>query len=59
MTTVGRPKRKRSPSAGGGVSVKPHTRTPRGRNSGKKGVKVDSYKRGKPRKRRRARAKRA
>jgi len=46
--TVGRKKRKRKKGAGSGVKVKPHTRSPRGPNRGKKRVRVDSYKRGKP-----------
>lgn len=46
--TVGRKKRKRKKGAGSGVKVKPHTRSPRGANKGKKRVRVDSYKRGKP-----------
>lgn len=48
MTTVGRPPRKRSKNAGDAVKVKGHARTPRGRNTGKKAVKVGGYKRGKP-----------
>lgn len=47
MTTVGRKKRKRRPTAGTGVKVKGHTRTPRGSNRGKSTVRVDGYKRGK------------
>lgn len=46
MATVGRKPRKRKPSAGTGVSVKGHTRTPRGSNAGKKAVRVKGYKRG-------------
>lgn len=46
--TVGRKKRKRSPSAGSGVKVKGHLRTPRGPNAGKRKVRVDGYGRGKP-----------
>jgi hypothetical protein len=46
--TVGRKKRKRKPGSGSGVKVKPHFRTPRGPNSGKRRVKVDGYARGKP-----------
>lgn len=53
--TVGRKKRKRKPGAGAGVKVKPHTRSPRGPNKGKKPVRVDSYKRGKPPKKSRRR----
>lgn len=48
MATVGRKKRKRKPGARTGVTVKPHTRTPRGPNRGKKIVRVDPYQRGKP-----------
>jgi hypothetical protein len=48
MTVVGRKKRKRRPGAGRAVTVKPHLRTPRGPNRGKKVVRVDGYKRGKP-----------
>lgn len=46
--TVGRKKRKRKAGAGSAVKIKPHTRSPRGPNKGKKRVKVDSYRRGKP-----------
>jgi hypothetical protein len=46
--TVGRRKRKRKPGAGSAVKIKPHTRTPRGPNRGKKKVRVDGYARGKP-----------
>lgn len=45
--TVGRKKRKRRKGAGSAVKVKPHYRTPRGPNAGKKRVKVDGYGRGK------------
>lgn len=48
MATVGRKKRKRKAGAGSGVKVKPHTRSPRGSDRGKKRVRVDSYARGKP-----------
>jgi hypothetical protein len=51
MTTVGRKKRSRAKNAGSGVGVKGHVRTPRGPNAGKKKVRVDGYKRGKPKKR--------
>lgn len=52
--TVGRRKRKRKPGAGTGVKVKPHLRSPRGSNKGKRAVRVDGYARGKaPSKRRR------
>jgi hypothetical protein len=51
--TRGRPKRKRKTGAGTGVTIKPHTRTPRGSNSGKPAVRVDGYKRGKPPKKKR------
>lgn len=46
--TVGRKKRKRKPGSGSSVRVRPHTRSPRGPNSGKRRVKVDPYARGKP-----------
>jgi hypothetical protein len=46
--TRGRKKRKRKPGAGSAVKVGGHTRTPRGSNRGKKAVRVDGYKRGKP-----------
>lgn len=55
MATVGRKKRKRKPGSGTGVAVKPHVRTPRGPDRGKKPVRVDGYKRGKPGKKRRTR----
>jgi hypothetical protein len=55
--TVGRKKRKRKKGAGSAVKIKPHTRSPRGRNSGKKRVRVDSHKRGKPPGKRRRRKK--
>lgn len=45
--TVGRRKRKRKRGAGSAVKVRPHTRTPRGPNAGKKAVRVDGYARGK------------
>lgn len=51
FVTVGRKKRKRRPGAGSAVPVKPHTRTPRGPNAGKRKVRVDGYRRGKPPKR--------
>lgn len=53
--TRGRKKRKRKAGAGSAVGVKPHTRTPRGPNKGKKPVRVDGYKRGKPPKKKRGR----
>lgn len=46
MATVGRKPRKRKPGAGTAVSVRSHTRTPRGPNRGKPPVRVKSYKRG-------------
>lgn len=55
MATIGRKKRKRRKGAGSAVPVKPHTRSPRGNNKGKKRVVVDSYKRGKPPKRKKKR----
>jgi len=55
MATVGRKKRKRKPGAGSGVKVKPHTRSPRGPDRGKRVVRVDSYARGKPNKKKRKR----
>lgn len=48
MATTGRKKRKRVKGAGTSVRVKGHVRTPRGPNQGKKPVRVDGYKRGKP-----------
>jgi hypothetical protein len=48
--TVGRKKRKRRPGAGSSVKVRPHTRSPRGPNAGKKKVRVDGYGRGAGRK---------
>lgn len=53
--TRGRKKRKRKPGAGSAVGVKPHWRTPRGPNGGKRKVRVDGYKRGKGSKRRKRR----
>jgi hypothetical protein len=53
--TRGRKKRKRKAGAGSAVGVKSHTRTPRGPNKGKKPVRVDGYKRGKPPKKRKRR----
>lgn len=50
--TRGRKKRKRRPGAGTSVSVRGHTRTPRGPNRGKPVVRVDGYRRGKPPKKR-------
>jgi hypothetical protein len=55
MATVGRKKRKRKKGAGNAVKIKPHTRSPRGPNKGKKRVKVDPYRRGKPPKRKKRR----
>lgn len=49
--TVGRKKRKRKPGSGSAVKVKPHTRSPRGPNKGKRAVVVDGYRRGKSKKR--------
>jgi hypothetical protein len=53
--TRGRRKRKRKPGAGSAVGVKGHTRSPRGTNRGKRAVRVDGYKRGKPARKRRRR----
>lgn len=53
--TVGRRKRKRKPGAGSAVGVKPHYRSPRGPNKGKRKVRVDGYRRGKQPKRRKRR----
>jgi hypothetical protein len=53
--TVGRKKRKRKAGSGSAVSVSGHTRTPRGPNRGKATVRVDGYKRGAGRKKRRKR----
>lgn len=55
MATRGRKKRKRRPGSGSAVPVKPHTRSPRGPDRGKKRVVVDSYRRGKPSRRKRRR----
>lgn len=55
--TVGRKKRKRKPGAGTAQSVKGHTRTPRGPNRGKKKVRVDGYRRSKPKRTKRKRRK--
>jgi hypothetical protein len=55
--TVGRKKRKRKRGAGSAVKIKSHTRSPRGSNKGKKPVRVDGYKRGKPPKKGRRRKK--
>lgn len=52
MATRGRRKRKRRRGSGSAVGVKKHTRTPRGSNAGKRPVRVDGYRRGKPKKRR-------
>lgn len=52
FVTRGRRKRARKPGAGTATRVKPHTRSPRGPNKGKKAVKVDPYRRGKPKKKR-------
>lgn len=56
--TVGRKKRKRKKGAGTGVGVTPHTRAPRGPDRGKKRVRVDSYQRGKPKKKKSKRGRR-
>lgn len=52
MATVGRKKRKRKAGAGSSVPVKPHTRSPRGPDKAegkrKSPVRVDPYRRGKP-----------
>ena len=53
FVTVGRKKRKRKPGAGTGVKVKPHVRTPRGPNAGKRKVVVDGYARGSVKKKKR------
>jgi hypothetical protein len=53
--TRGRKKRKRSPRAGSAVKIGGHTRSPRGSNRGKPGVKVDGYRRGKAKKKRKKR----
>lgn len=50
--TRGRRKRKRKAGAGTGVGVRGHVRSPRGPNAGKSRVRVDPYKRGKPKKKR-------
>lgn len=46
--TRGRKKRKRKAGAGNAVKTRGHTRSPRGPNSGKRAVRVDGYRRGKP-----------
>jgi hypothetical protein len=53
--TRGRKKRKRKPGAGSAVGVRGHTRSPRGPNKGKSKVRVDGYKRGKSKRKRRKR----
>lgn len=53
--TRGRKKRKRKPGAGSAVGVGGHLRSPRGPNKGKRAVRVDGYKRGKPPKKRKRR----
>ena len=55
FVTRGRRKRARKPGAGSAQRVKPHTRSPRGPNKGKPAVKVDPYKRGKPKRKKRRR----
>lgn len=50
MATVGRKKRRRPAGAGQAVTVAPHIRTPRGPDRGKRLVRVDPYRRGKPHK---------
>jgi hypothetical protein len=50
FVTRGRKKRKRAPGAGSASKIKGHTRSPRGPNKGKPVVRVDGYRRGKPRK---------
>lgn len=50
--TRGRKKRARKSGAGSARTVKPHTRTPRGPNRGKATVRVDGYKRGKTKRKR-------
>lgn len=51
--TKGRRKRKRKPGAGSAVKIGGHTRSPRGSNGGKSPVRVDGYRRGKGRKKKR------
>ncbi len=53
--TRGRAKRKRKPGAGSASKVKPHSRSPRGPNRGKRAVRVDGYRRGKASRKRRKR----
>jgi hypothetical protein len=48
MATRGRSKRKRRKGSGRVVGVKPHGRSPRGSNRDKPRVRVDGYRRGKP-----------
>lgn len=52
--TRGRKKRKRRPGAGSSVAVGGHYRSPRGANGKKPRVRVDGYKRGKGRKKKRS-----
>lgn len=51
FVTRGRRKRARKPGAGSATKVKSHVRSPRGPNKGKPAVKVDPYRRGKRKKR--------
>lgn len=53
--TRGRKKRKRKAGAGSAVKVGGHTRTPRGPNRGKPTVRVDGYRRGKGKRKKRRR----
>ena len=53
--TRGRKKRKRKAGAGSAVKVGGHTRTPRGPNRGKPSVRVDGYRRGKAKRKRKSR----
>lgn len=53
FVTRGRKKRKRKAGAGSAVGIKSHTRSPRGPNKGKPAVRVDGYKRGKGKKKKR------
>lgn len=55
--TRGRKKRKRKPGAGTAVKIGGHTRSPRGPNKGKKLVRVDGYRRGKGKRKKRGRRK--
>lgn len=48
MATRGRSKRRRKAGSGSAVGVSKHTRSPRGSNRGKSAVRVDGYRRSRP-----------